>query len=58
MGTCLETFGLPVPDVHKRVPQILKVIAEEIFDVESQREISSIKSEKLDVDQQHVFVLL
>ena len=55
MGTCLEIFGLPVPDVHKKVPQIPRVIAEEIFDVESQREISTIKCQKLNVDQQHAF---
>ena len=40
---------------RKKVPQIPRVIAEEIFDVESQREISTFKCQKLNVDQQHAF---
>ena len=34
MGTCLERFGLPTPDVQKGTQRIPKVISEEMFDIE------------------------
>ena len=36
MGTCLEKFGLPTPDIENRIQRIPKVIAEEMFDVDTQ----------------------
>ena len=54
-GSCLETFGLPTPDVQNRVQRIPKVIAEELFHVETQREISNSECQKLNMDQQDAF---
>ena len=55
MGTCLEKFGLPTPDIENRIQRIPKVIAEEMFDINTQQEISSIKCAKLNMDQQDAF---
>ena len=40
MGTCLEKFGLPTPNMENRVQTIPKVILEEMFDPQMQREIA------------------
>ena len=37
MGTCLENFGLPAPDMKNRIQRMPKVIQEELFDVSVQR---------------------
>ena len=34
MGTCLEKFGLPTPDMHNRIQQVPKVIQEEMFNIQ------------------------
>ena len=41
MGNCLERLGLPTPDMQKRIHRTPWVIVEEMFDVESQWEISN-----------------
>ena len=55
MGTCLERFGLPTPDMQKRIHRIPWVIAEEMFNVESQQKISNLKHGTLNRDQQVAF---
>ena len=55
MGTCLERFGLPTPNKQNRIQRIPKVILEEMFDVENQKEISNFKFERLNEDQQNAF---
>ena len=53
MGTCLEKFGLPTPDMENRVQTIPKVILEEMFDPEMQRENGSTKCNMFNQDQQY-----
>ena len=55
MGTCLEKFGLPTPNMENRVQTICKVILEEMFDPEMQRENSSTKCNMFNQDQQYGF---
>ena len=55
MGSCLEKFGLPAPDLQNQVQRIPKVIAEEMYNVDSQQEISNAKSAKLNMDQHDAF---
>ena len=55
MGTCLERFGLLTPDIKNKIQRIPRVIAEEMYDVEYQKEISNIKCKKLNMDQQDAF---
>ena len=55
MGTCLEKFGLPTPDIQTRLKRIPRVIAKEMFDPGSQNEISNSKCERLNMDQQNAF---
>ena len=52
MGTCLERFGLPTPDMENKIRRIPKVIAEEMFQVETQKEIGNLKCQQLNMDQQ------
>ena len=55
MGTCLEKFGLPTPDLQNRIQRIPKVIQDEMFDVSVQIGISEIKCSHLNTDQQNAF---
>ena len=55
MGTCLEKFGLPTPNMENRVQTIPKVILEEMFNPEMQRENSSTKCNMFNQDQQYGF---
>ena len=55
MGTCLEKFGLPRPDLQNRIQRIPKVIQDEMFDVSVQRGISEIKCSHLNTDQHNAF---
>ena len=55
MGTCLEKFGLPTPDMQSRIQRVPKVIQEEMFDVGVQKSLSEIKCQKLNSDQQKSF---
>ena len=55
MGLCLERFGLPTPDMQNRLQRILRVIAEEMFDTENQKEISNSKYVQLNEDQHKAF---
>ena len=55
MGTCLEKFGLPTPDMQNRMQWIPKIIQEEMFDVHAQKDISEIKCQSLNVDQHNAF---
>ena len=55
MGTCLEKFGLPTPDLQNRIQRIPKVIQDEMFDISVQRGISEIKCSHLNTDQHNAF---
>ena len=55
MGSCLEKFGLPIPNVQNIIQRMPKVIADEMFPIESHREISNLKCGKLNTDQQDAF---
>ena len=55
MGTCLEKFGLPTHDMHDRIQKIPKVIQDELFHVDSQRNVSELKCQSLNRDQQDAF---
>ena len=55
MGTCLENFGLPVPDRQSRIQKVPRAIQEEMFDAERQKDISEVKCQSLNSDQQEAF---
>ena len=55
VGLCWEKFGLPSPDMHSRVCRILRVIQEEIYDVNIQQSMSDMKCQHLNPDQQVSF---
>ena len=55
MNACPQDFGLPIPVKENRSLKIPKVIQEEIFDVESQKEISEVKCRSLNSDQEEAF---
>ena len=58
MGTCLENFDLPSLDYSSQIKKIPQVIQDEMFNVESQREISEAKYESLNADQQGAFATI
>ena len=47
LSTCLENFGLPIPQEGIRSLCISKAIQEETYDVEAQKQISYIKQQQL-----------
>ena len=55
MGTCLEKFGLPAPDILNRIQNIPKVIQEEMFDIDVQMNISEKKCQSLNAKQHLAF---
>ena len=55
LNTCLQDFGLPVPEKQNRSLKIPKVIQEEIFDVALQQEISNLKQISLNTGQHDAF---
>ena len=55
MGTSLEKFGLPTPDMQSRNLRIPKVIQEEMFNIDVQKSTSEIKCQSLNTDQQKAF---
>ena len=55
MGTCLENFGLPVPDRQSKFIKVARAIQEEMFDVDRQKETSEIQCQSLNSDQQEAF---
>ena len=55
MGSSLEAFGLPSPDLRNRLSSIPKTIAEEMFCADSQKKISSVRCQQLNQDQQDAF---
>ena len=58
MGTCLEKFGLPTPDMHYRIQQVPKVIQEEMFDIQVQQNLSDLKCKSLNSDQHDAFCMI
>ena len=54
MGSCLEFFGLPVPQTCK-IPKVPQVIQDEMFDTESQKHVAETKCLQLNIDQQDAF---
>ena len=56
MGTCLERFGLPMPDMQNRIQKIPRVIQEELFDVHVENATSEVKCQHLNADQHDAFV--
>ena len=55
LNTCLQNFGLPIPEEQCRSLRIPKVIQDEIFDVDIQMEISEVKQKSLNSDQREAF---
>ena len=55
MGTCLEKFGLPSPNMQNRIQIIPRVIQEEMYDAPLQKCISESKCKNLNPDQQNAF---
>ena len=55
MGTCLEKFGLPIPDMQNRIQRIPRVIQEEMFDAALQKCMSETKCKSLNAAQQDAF---
>ena len=58
MGTSLEQFGLPTPNIQERIQEIPKIIQEELFDVGHQKEVSYLKCQRLNRDQQDAFCMI
>ena len=55
VGSCLEKFGLPSPDMQNRVCRIPRVIQEEMYDVNMQQSVSDMKCQHLNSDQHVAF---
>ena len=55
VNTCLQDFGLPLPEIQNSSLKIPKVIQEEMFDANSQIEISEVKCRSFNPDQQKSF---
>ena len=55
MGSSLDIFGLPSPNLELRVQRVPKTISEEMFCAEQQADISRGKCEQLNTDQAHAF---
>ena len=58
MGTCLERFGLPSPDIKNKIQNVPRAIAEEMFDIVKQKEIINMKCEQLNMDQYDAFCVI
>ena len=58
MGTSLEQFGLPTPNIQERIQEIPKIIQDELFDVGHQKEVSYLKCQRLNRDQQDAFCMI
>ena len=55
MGSSLELFGLPSPNLEFCVERVPKTISEEMFCAENQADIGRRKGEQLNTDQAHAF---
>ena len=55
MGTCLKDFGLPIPDNCNRLKKVPRVIQDEMFDDEKQRDVSEMRKRSLNQGQQSAF---
>ena len=55
MGSSLEVFGLPSPNLEFHVQRVSKTISEEMFCAENQADIGRRKCEQLNTDQAHAF---
>ena len=55
MGSSLEVFGLPSPNLEFHVQRVPKTISEEMFCAQMQADIGRRKCEQLNTDQAHAF---
>ena len=55
MGSSLEVFGLPSPNLEFHVQRVPKTISEEMFCTQMQADIGRRKCEQLNTDQAHTF---
>ena len=55
MGSSLEVFGLPSPNLEFHVQRVPKTISEEMFCAQNQADIGRRKCEQLNTDQAHAF---
>ena len=53
MGSYLEVFGLPSPNLEFHVQRVPKTISEEMFCAENQADIGRTKCQQLNTDQSH-----
>ena len=53
MGSSLEVFGLPSPNLELHVQRVPKAISDEMFCAENQAYTGRTKCEKLNTDQGH-----
>ena len=55
MGKSLQDYKLPIPDKTQIIQLILKIIQEEIFNQDIQKNISKVKYQYLNTDQKNAF---
>ena len=55
MGTCLEKFGLPTPDMQNKTQNAPRVIQEEMFDIHTQKVMNELRCQSLNSDQNYAF---
>ena len=58
MGSSLELFGLPTPNMEFCVERVPKTISEEMFCAENQADIGRRKCEQLNTDQAYAFAAI
>ena len=58
MGSSLDIFGLPSPNLELRSQRVPKTISEEMFCAEQQADIGRGKCEQLNTDQAHAFATI
>ena len=58
MGSSLDIFGLPSPNLELRVQRVPKTISEEMFFAEHQADIGRGKCEQLNTGQAHAFATI
>ena len=58
IGSSLEVFGLPSPNLEFHVQRVPKTILEEMFCAQMQADIGRRKCEQLNTDQAHAFLAI
>ena len=58
MGSSLEIFDLPSPNLELRIQRVPKTISEEMFCAEQQADIGRGKCQQLNTDQAHAFATI